>query len=38
MLLVYMEDCCDNRNINFTNYYECTNCGIIHDYKYIHFF
>ena len=31
-----MEDCCDNRNIIFTDYYVCMNCGIIHDCKYIH--
>ena len=31
-----MEDCCDNKNIIFTDYYVCTNCGVIHDYKYIH--
>ena len=31
-----MEDCCDNKNIIFTDYYVCTNCGAIHDYKYIH--
>ena len=30
-----MEDCCDNKNIIFTDYV-CTNCGIIHGYKYIH--
>ena len=28
-----MEDCCDNKNIIFTDYYVCTNCGVIHDYK-----
>ena len=31
-----MEDCCDNKNIIFTEYYVCTNCGVIHDYKYVH--
>ena len=31
-----MEDCCDNKNIIFTDYYVCTNCGVIHGYKYIH--
>ena len=31
-----MEDCCDNKNIIFTDYYVCCNCGVIHDYKYIH--
>ena len=31
-----MEDCCDNKNIIFTDYYVCTNCGVIHDYKYVH--
>ena len=31
-----MEDYCDNRNIIFTDYYVCTNCGVIHDYKYVH--
>ena len=27
-------DCCDNKNIIFTDYYVCCNCGIIHEYKY----
>ena len=31
-----MKDCCDNRNIIFTDYYVCTNCAKIIDYKYIH--
>ena len=31
-----MEECCDNKNIIFTDYYVCTNCGVIHGYKYIH--
>ena len=31
-----MEERCDNRNIIFTDYYVCCNCGVIHDYKYIH--
>ena len=31
-----MESCCDNKNIIFTDYYVCTNCGVIHDNKYIH--
>ena len=31
-----MEDCCDNKNKIFTDYYVCTNCGVIHDYKYAH--
>ena len=31
-----MEDCCANKNIIFTDYYVCTNCGVIHDYKYVH--
>ena len=29
-------ECCDNRNIIFTNYYVCTNCAKIIDYKYIY--
>ena len=29
-------ECCDNRNIIFTDYYVCCNCRVIHDYKYIH--
>ena len=29
-------ECCDNKNIIFTDYYVCTNCGVIPDYKYIH--
>ena len=31
-----MEECCLSKNITFTNYYVCTNCGVVHDYKYIH--
>ena len=31
-----MEECCDNKNIIFTDYYVCTNYGVIQDYKYIH--
>ena len=31
-----MEDCCDSKNIIFTDYYVCTNCGVMHGYKYIH--
>ena len=31
-----MEECCDNKNIIFTDYYVCCNCGVIHDHKYIH--
>ena len=31
-----MGDCCDNKNIIFTDYYVCTNCAEIIDYKYIH--
>ena len=30
-----MEDCCDDKNIIFTDYYICTSCGAIHGYKYI---
>ena len=29
-------DCCYNKKIIFTDYYVCTNCGVIHGYKYIH--
>ena len=29
-------ECCDNNNTIFTDYYVCCNCGVIHDYKYIH--
>ena len=29
-------DCCDNKNIIFTDYYNCCNCGVILDYKCIH--
>ena len=29
-------DCCDDKNITFTDYYVCVSCGIIHGYKYIH--
>ena len=31
-----MESCCDNKNIIFTDYYVCTNCGVIQGYKFIH--
>ena len=31
-----MEDCCDNKNIIFTDYYVCVSCGVIQGYKYIH--
>ena len=31
-----MENCCDNKNILFTDYYVCTNCGVIHGYRFIH--
>ena len=31
-----MEDCCDNKNKIFTDYYVFTNCGVIQGYKYIH--
>ena len=31
-----MEDCCDNKNIIFTDYYVCINCGVIHGYRFIH--
>ena len=31
-----MEDCCDNKNIIFTDYYVCTKCGVIQGYEYIH--
>ena len=31
-----MENCCDNKNITFTDYYICINCGVIHGYQYIH--
>ena len=31
-----MESCCDNKNIIFTDYCVCTNCGVIHGYKFIH--
>ena len=27
-------ECCDNKNIIFTDYYICCNCGVIHGYKY----
>ena len=30
-----MEYCCDNKNIISTDYYVCTNCGVIHDYRYV---
>ena len=29
-------ECCDKKNIIFTDYYVCTNCGVIHDYKHVH--
>ena len=29
-------ECCDNKKIIFTDYYVCTNCGVIHGYKFIH--
>ena len=29
-------DCCNNKNIIFSDYYVCINCGVIHGYKYIH--
>ena len=29
-------ECCNNKNIIFTDYYVCINCGVIYDYKYIH--
>ena len=31
-----MEECCDNKNIIFTDYYVCVSCGVIHGYKFIH--
>ena len=31
-----MEECCDNKNIIFADYYVCTNCAKIINYKYIH--
>ena len=31
-----MESCCDNKNIIFTDYYVCTNCGVIHGHNFIH--
>ena len=31
-----MEQCCDNKNVIFTDYYVCTNCAKTIDYKYIH--
>ena len=31
-----MEECCDNKNIIFTDYYVCCSCGVIHGYTYIH--
>ena len=31
-----MEQCCDNKNTIFTDYYVCINCGVIHGYIYIH--
>ena len=31
-----MEECCDNKNIIFADYYVCCNCGRIHNYKCIH--
>ena len=32
-----MESCCDNKNIIFTDYYVCTNCGVIHGYRGVNF-
>ena len=29
-------DCCNNKNIIFSDYYVCINCCVIHGYKYIH--
>ena len=29
-------ECCYSKNVIFTDYYVCINCGVIHDYKYIH--
>ena len=29
-------ECCDDRNIIFTDYYVCVNCGVIHGYQYIY--
>ena len=31
-----MEECCDNKNIIFTDYYVCVSCGVIHGYRFIH--
>ena len=31
-----MESCCDNKNIIFTDYYVCNNCGVIYGDKFIH--
>ena len=31
-----MEDCCDDKNIIFTDYYVCISCGVIHAYRFIH--
>ena len=31
-----MKECCDDKNIIFTDYYVCTNCTKIIDYKYVH--
>ena len=33
-----MEDCWDNKNIIFTDYYVCINCGVIHGYIYIYIY
>ena len=30
-----MEECCDNKNIIFTDYYVCVSCGVIHGYRFI---
>ena len=29
-------ECCNNKKIIFTDYYVCMNCGVIHNYNYIH--
>ena len=29
-------ECCNNKNMIFTDYYVCVICSVIHDYKYIH--
>ena len=33
-----MEECCDDRNMIFSNRYVCINCGVIHGYRYIDIF